>query len=447
VAEKTCSGPCGRKLPLNEEHFAKNGVRNGKQRFCSSCRRCNMVGDPTVKTEHLEGAKPWATAYEREVIEAVLAAAGDVATASFKLGIAPQLLRGRLQEIERRAARQGYSPGADMTKPVPEGFHVKGVSTYYDADGNVRGQWVKSNKDQESRAEVLLAALSRLAEPFQGVAEPVAPTAYVDEDLLCVIPFGDPHFGMQAWRAETGEDFDLKIAESDLVTAVDHLVALAPPAKQGLVVSLGDLFHSDSKKGETTRGTRVDVDSRQSKVIGVVIRAMRRCIDRALERFEHVTFVPVCGNHDDYSSLMLGHAIAGFYEREPRVTVDTSPAKFHKFRFGANLIGMTHGDTAKLEQLGEIMACDWPADWAETTSRIWLTGHVHHSTVKELRGCTVETFRTLASSDAWHHASGYRSGRDLRLDILHREFGWVNRHIVGINQIHAKQRAKAATGL
>jgi hypothetical protein len=47
----------------------------------------------------------------------------------------------------------------------------------------------------------------------------------------------------------------------------------------------------------------------------------------------------------------------------------------------------------------------------------------------------VETFRTLASSDAWHHHSGYRSGQDMKCDVIHREYGRTNRHVVGIRQI------------
>jgi hypothetical protein len=250
---------------------------------------------------------------------------------------------------------------------------------------------------------------------------------------------GDPHLGMYAWAAETGQDFDLQIAEHNLVAAVDHLVGLAPRAKQALIVNLGDFFHADNKQGTTTGGTRLDNDTRWGKVLGVGIRTMRRCIDRALQKHEKVRVVCEIGNHDDHSAVMLAIALEMYYEREPRVEIDTSPAKFHWYEFGANLIGITHGDTARFSELGGVMACDQPEAWGRTKHRYWYCGHVHHDSVKELHGVTVETFRTLAPKDKWHADKGYRSGQDMKLDVIHRLHGRQTRHVVGIRQLSWSQ--------
>ena len=43
-----------------------------------------------------------------------------------------------LRTVERKRAqlaRQGWSPEHDMTKQVPDGFHLKGTSTLYGDDG------------------------------------------------------------------------------------------------------------------------------------------------------------------------------------------------------------------------------------------------------------------------------------------------------------------------
>jgi hypothetical protein len=365
-----------------------------------------------------------------------LLACGSVVRAAESLGLTPRQLHAHLSELQRRAAQRGWSPTDDMTRTVPAGYHVKGVSTFYGADGEVRGQWVKSQRDQEHRLEVLLEAVADIAEPFRGAADPVSPPATTDDDLLCVYPMGDPHLGMHAWAAETGNTFNLKVAESSLVAAVDHLVGLAPRAKQCLIINLGDFFHADNTSSTTSRsGHALDTDTRWAKVLGVGIRTMRRCIDRALLKHERVGVICAIGNHDDHSAVMLSLCLAQYYEREPRVEIDTSPAKFHWYQFGATLIGVTHGDTVKAEKLGAVMACDQAKAWGETQHRYWYTGHVHHESAKEYPGVVVETFRTLAARDAWHHAAGYRSGRDMRLDVIHRRWGRVNRHIVGINQI------------
>ncbi len=318
---------------------------------------------------------------------------------------------------------------------APPGFSIRGESTLYGADGEVRAKWVKTKADESEKYKALLDAMASIADKWTGLAEPIPAPSVSNDDILCVYPLGDPHIGLLSWKPETGNDFDLKIAERNLCTAIDHLVTMAPPAKRALVISLGDMFHADSKAATTTAGTSVDVDGRWAKVLGIGIRVGRYLIDRTLEKHERVDAIIESGNHDWHTSAMLAICLSQFYENEPRVTIDTSPAKFHYYRFGKVLIGTTHGDTVKLDKLGGVMACDKPHDWGETLHRYWYTGHIHHDTVRELPGCTVESFRTLAPGDAWHMGQGYRSGRDMKLDVLHREHGRINRHIVGINQI------------
>ena len=52
---------------------------------------------------------------------------------------------------------------------------------------------------------------------------------------------------------------------------------------------------------------------------------------------------------------------------------------------------------------------------------------MHHQSVKEYPTCTIETFRTLAAKDAWHHSSGYRSGKDIKCITYHKDYGEVGR--------------------
>jgi hypothetical protein len=323
-----------------------------------------------------------------------------------------------------------------MTHAVPDGFHVKGVSTLYGANGEVKGQWVKSKKDEDLKLTLLMDAVQKLAEPFAGKSTKVKEPVNTEADLLCVYPMGDPHLGMYAWAEETGEDFDIEIAERNLVGAVDQLVGLAPKSDEALIINLGDFFHSDTSDNRTRRsGNPLDVDSRWAKVLSVGIRTMRRCVDRALKKHRIVNVVCEIGNHDDHSAIMLALCLQQYYENNPRVNIDTSPDNFHWYRFGENLIGITHGDGTKARDLPGIMANDRKEDWGQTSFRYWYTGHIHHDTLKEYPGCIVETFRTLASRDAWHHNAGYRSGRDMKCDVLHRKYGRINRHTVGIRQI------------
>jgi hypothetical protein len=382
-----------------------------------------------------ERLKEFATPRQVEVIDAVNRLGGNAAAAR-ELGMNERRVREHLQRVRERAARSGYAPDHDYKHAQPPGFLVRGVSTLYDAEGTVKAQWVKSALSQDARLQAMADAVSAIAEPFRGAADPVlAPTA-TTSDLLTVYPLGDPHLGMLAWREETGADFDLDIAERNLVRAVDQLVGLAPASDVGLVINLGDFFHVDNTTNTTARSHNVlDVDTRWAKLLQVGIRAMRRCIDRALEKHAMVHVINEIGNHDDHSAVMLSLCLANYYEREPRVAIDTSPSTFHWYRHGQCLLGVTHGNWMKPDKLPGIMATDRAHDWGETKHRHWYTGHVHHDSVREFPGCTVETFRTLAARDAWHHRSGYRSGRDMKCDVWHRERGRILRHTVDVESL------------
>lgn len=400
---------------------------------------------PSVRGPDIASAAPnarraptvrdWATPQQRAALDGLLRY-GSIVAAAEALGMTAERLRGHLTEADRRAARAGWSPPHDMTKPVPAGYHVKGVSTLYGADGTVRGQWVKSAAERDTQLAMLLDAVQEIAEPFKGRSEMPPVPQHGSSDLLAVYPIGDAHIGLYAWAAECGENFDLTIAEKNIVDAIDHLVGLAPACDNALIINVGDFFHSDDSSNRTARsGHALDVDSRWAKVLAVGIRAMRRCVDRALEKHRFVRVINAAGNHDFHSSTVLSLCLASYYENNPRVEIDTSPAAFHWYRFGKCLIGVTHGDQVKLHDLPAIMATDRAQDWGETKHRFWMTGHVHHDQTKEMHGCVVETCRTLAAKDAWHTASGYRSGRDMKLHVMHREHGRIVRHEVGVEQL------------
>lgn len=430
---KMCSR-CGLEKPAEAFHRDSTQPVDGLKSACKACRSSALPNPETMA-----GMAPFGTPIERELVEAVIQT-GSLVEGAKRLGFTAPAARAHLRELASRAAKRGYSPDHDMTKATPDGYSVKGTSTLYDAKGNVTQQWVKTKRDEEHRLEALFEAVATIAEPFRGDAEPAPLPESSDEDYLAAYIMGDPHVGMFAWARECGADFDSKIAEQDLVTAVDHLVDIAPPAKQALIVNLGDFYHGDNSENRTARsGHALDIDTRYSKVLAIGVRIMRRIIDRALAKHEHVKVITEIGNHDDHSALMLALCLASYYERETRVEVDTSPAKFHWHRFGKNLIGVTHGDTVKADKLPGVMSCDRAADWGETEHRVWYTGHVHHDSAKDFPGVTVETFRTLAPADAWHRGQGYRSGQDMKCDVWHRDYGRVSRNIVGIKQVRARQ--------
>ena len=354
---------------------------------------------------------------------------GSVKAAARALGLHHSSINETIKSIKKRAALQGYSPAHDMTHTVPQGFAVKGVSTYYGEDGKPRGQWVKSTRDQAQAEQVMRDFIESLTHDIKGKAPAVKPPAYSNADLLCVYPLGDPHFGLYAWGAETGDDFDSSIAESLTTSAINRLVDSAPEAETAIVLPLGDFFHADDSTARTPgSGHQLDVDTRWPKVMQIGLRALVHCVQRALSKHKKVVVRVVRGNHDHHASFGLALALDAYFHNEKRVHVDLHPAPFWYYRHGKVLIGSTHGDQAKPADMPAIMAFDKPEDWGQTKHRYWYLGHVHHQTQKEHPGVIVEQFRTLAARDAWHAGMGYRAGRDMCLIVHHKDHGEIERH-------------------
>ena len=102
-----------------------------------------------------------------------------------------------------KLAKEGFSPDHNMTHDVPEGFEVKGVSTYYGKDGEVVGQWVKSTQEH---SDILSKIKETIDSWIEGIPRVKSKKFDVDvaNDLMAVYPLGDPHIGMYASKENYG---------------------------------------------------------------------------------------------------------------------------------------------------------------------------------------------------------------------------------------------------
>jgi hypothetical protein len=325
---------------------------------------------------------------------------------------------------------------------IPEGHAVAGVSTLVSGDGHMLAQWVKTRKETESQEELIKRLFAELPTTVPARAGSIPkPATPARDDLMAVYPLGDPHVGLLAWKKETGADFDLKICEDLMVGAMRDLVLRGPRTKRAMVLNLGDFYHFDTSAQRTTKGEHtLDVDGRSPKVLAVGLRIMYTLIDAALEHHDEVLVDCRIGNHDGHTSLMLSLALGAHYRNEPRVVIPPTIRHRAYYEFGKVMIGTTHGDRAKGQDLESLMAAEEPEMWGRTRHRYILCGHIHHSVVKEYRGCKIESFRTLAGRDGWHASSGYVSGRDMHRIVYHADHGEISREIVNVSALLGPER-------
>jgi len=369
----------------------------------------------------------YCTPRQREILE-VIERLGSAKAASIELGMNLGGASETYLAVKRKAAKLGYSPTHDWTRPVPDGYVAKGVSTYYNAEGKPAGQWVKASLSHEQQKEFFEKFVRDLCEPLKGLAPLVAPPTTENEKLLSVYPIGDQHHGMYAESEQTGTEYNTDISTRLLTTSVDFLCASAPNSGTALLLDVGDFHHANDSSNQTPASHhQMHVTASYGKVMQTGAMALVHCTLRLLEKHQNVIVWIMPGNHNPDAAFATALAISFYFHNEPRVTVDLGNSAFKFMRFGNNLIASHHGDGTKAANLPLIMAVDRPKDWAETEYRVWHCGHIHHKTFKEEPGCDIETHRTLAPSNSWDHKKGYRSKREMQRIDYHIELGECNR--------------------
>lgn len=352
---------------------------------------------------------------------------GSLSGAAGAIGVSRNTLREGLRSLKARAAIRGYSPEHDMQNPVPPTHVAKGVSTLYDEDGKVKLQWVKSSLNDQMLAAAIQAAADACADELPRMAPLPAPKN-AHRELLNVYTLTDSHVGMVSWPKETGEAWDLKVAEATLTGAFQRMVDSAPSAHACYINQLGDFLHSDGMQAVTpTSGHLLDQDGRFAKVVQIAIRILRRVVDMALRKHKHVYLLLAEGNHDLASSIWLRAMFQALYEREPRVTVVDSEWPYYAHQHGKTMVAFHHGHLKKNEGLPLLFAASFSPMWGATTKRYCHVGHRHHVDEKEHSGMKVLQHPTLAAKDAYAARGGWLSERQVTAITYHDKYGEVGR--------------------
>jgi len=378
----------------------------------------------------------YCTPRQRETLEAI-ERLGSARAASIELGMNIGGASETYLAVKRKAAKVGYAPENDFTRPVPDGFIAKGVSTYYNSEGKPSGQWVKASLTHE-------ALIDAMRETVAGFKDEIAPAAIVaapatSEEQLCnLYTFTDYHLGMLAWHKEGGADWDITTAEKTIIAALTQMVNQSPSAHTAVLNIQGDFLHTDGKLPVTPASKHVlDADSRFPKIRRAAIRIIRSLMAVCLQRHQEVYLIIAEGNHDEESAGWLADLFAVHYEEDPRVTVNDSVLPFYVFEWGSTMLGVHHGHKVKNENLPLLFAAQFPQAWGRTTRREIHCGHRHHRDEKEYNGVTVVQHPTLAARDAYAARGGWIADRAAWAITYHKDYGAVGRVMVTTEMLGA----------
>jgi len=235
-----------------------------------------------------------------------------------------------------------------------------------------------------------------------------------DGGHLLVIDIADLHLGKLSSPTETGEKYNVELAVAFALKGVEGIIQKSSgfDIDQILFVIGNDVLHFDTPKGNTTSGTVMDTDGMWYDNFKLA-RQLYTGIIEALVQMADVAVVHCPSNHDFMSGFMLADSVSCYFAKHNNITFDVTNAHRKYYRYHNSLIGLSHGDGAKMQDMPLLMANEAKKDWAETDHRYIYLHHVHHqSTVKfqsgkDYQGATVEYLRSPSASDGWHKKFGF----------------------------------------
>lgn len=363
------------------------------------------------------------TENQRKVLDAIILHGGAKA-ADDALGMCKGGSSEIYNNVKNKAAKMGYAPDHGFTRPVPDGFIAKGVSSYYKATDTQPAQWVKASIDAERQQEIFKAAVDAMSSTLPRL-DPIIAPEQLNADLLTLYTLTDAHIGMLAWHRENMQaDWDLQIAEAVIVGCFEQIIKCSPDSETAVLNQLGDLLHYDGLSAVTpTSGHVLDADGRFTKMVEVAVRVLRRIINMLLAKHSKVHIILAEGNHDMASSVWLRTMFKALYENEPRITVDDSALPYYAYEFGDVMLTFHHSHLKKFGAMREIIPAMFAEIWGRTKKRYCHTGNYHHTKEESQAGLTVFQHPTLAARDAYASRGAWFSDREVCSITYHKKFG------------------------
>lgn len=281
----------------------------------------------------------------------------------------------------------------------------------------------QQEKDFEQLSKALLSDLKAYIPKYDKIVYEDKKDAH-----LLVIDPADVHIGKLCSTFEVGETYNNQIAVLRVLQGVKGILNKVKGFeidKINLIIG-NDILHIDSPKRQTTSGTPQDTDGMWHTNFIIAKQLYIDVIEILMQIAPvHVTYNP--SNHDYTHGFFLAQVIETHFNKSENVTFDTSIAHRKYFTYFNNLIGSTHGDGAKTENLALLMAHE-SKDWVNCKHKYFYTHHLHHKVSKDIMGVCVETLRSPSGTDSWHHRNGYQHApKAIEGFLHHKENGQIAR--------------------
>jgi hypothetical protein len=371
--------------------------------------------------------RDFATPRELEYLDAI-EKHGSVIAACNALKASRGAVRGAMDNLKRRAAKNGYAPG-HFDSGVAPGYRM-GKVTVQRGPGGVERVWERQHPEQQS-LEAIMARCEERLQDFPRFAPVAPPTDARSAGLTNFLGLFDLHIGEKISSDDPAGRWDIDIAKRTITACAGHALSVAPKAQRLVLCFGGDAMHYDGLTPVTPTSRHVlhsdgDFDDMVDAVLDVAITV----IDEGLRTHPEVYVIWAVGNHDLASSAWMRKMLGRIYEREPRLSVVQSKLAYYALRFGKTMIGVHHGHGAKLTELAGVFASMFREMWGQAQYAYAHAGHQHHIHEKEKGGMLATQHPTLAPSDDYALGKGLISRRGMMLVTYSDDYGEVGRATV-----------------
>lgn len=298
-------------------------------------------------------------------------------------------------------------------KDVKHGWIKNKEASLFFKNPNFNGQQDKFNEFKEQ-------LIRDLAE--YSPAYPTLTRTQSEEGHLLVIDPADIHIGKLCDAFETGEEYNSQIAVQRVLEGVQGILDKSAGFHIDKILFVGgnDILHIDTPRRTTTSGTPQDTDGMWYRNFLTAKQLYVEILEKLIALADvHFVFNP--SNHDYTHGFFLADCIKTHFRKATNITFDCSLQHRKAYRYGENLIGTTHGDGAKKQDLPLLMATEFPMDWSLTKHRYVYMHHIHHKESKDYQGVTVESLRSASGADSWHHRNGYQHAPKAIEGFLHHK--------------------------
>ena len=279
----------------------------------------------------------------------------------------------------------------DINANPYQSYNAKKITLQINGEGELTQAWAKLEQKKEELENY---------EEFLRNVEKITPKEYTinkvenGSEYLEIILF-DMHFGVNNLKYYT-----------NVLNKVSSIIQEHKRKKIYFLIGQ-DLFHTDNFKGQTAKGTQMDLFLKEQDWEDA-LTFYTTLIDQAVQNAESVEVIYTKGNHDESVSYGFIRELKAYYRNYETILFDTEIEEFKARKIGKTMIVFTHSDKIKmnaetiLKMINHFKPLYLKCDYVEVHA-----GHLHHLITKEFSGSILRNQSSGASTDRWHKEHGF----------------------------------------